>query len=71
MGSLAAFDRVINHEILSDGSKPLTGTYSTNGTANATHTEPFVPLPSTTAPAVATGATGGNSTEQQTTSAIY
>ena len=71
VGSLAAFDRVINHLILADGSKPLTGTYSTNGTANATHTEPFVPLPSTTAAAVATGASGGNSTEQQTTSAVF
>ncbi|MCJ1474854.1 hypothetical protein MMC13_003514 [Lambiella insularis] len=45
--SLAMFRRVLDNKVLADGSELVTPTYSTNGTATATHTEPFVPLPPT------------------------
>lgn len=48
LASLAAFERALGHLVMADGSEPVSATYSTNGTANATHTESFVPLPSTT-----------------------
>lgn len=48
--SLAIFERILNHIIIADGSKVVTGDYGTNGTANATHTESFVPLPPTSTP---------------------
>ena len=46
--SLAFFKRVLGNLVLSDGSEPLTDGYVTTGQANATHTEPFVPLPTCT-----------------------
>lgn len=48
--SLEYFRRVLEDLIISDGSGALTDTYGSNGTANATHTQPFVPLPTTTVP---------------------
>jgi carboxypeptidase C (cathepsin A) len=48
--SLEHFKRVLDHVIISDGSKVVTDDYSTNGTATATHTEPYVPLPPTSTP---------------------
>lgn len=48
LASLASFERALGHLVIADGSQPVSATYSTNGTANATHTESFVPLPSTT-----------------------
>ena len=50
--SLALFQRVLGNLVLADGSAPLTGNYSSPGLASATHTEPFVALPSTTSSAV-------------------
>ncbi|PVH98230.1 alpha/beta-hydrolase [Periconia macrospinosa] len=46
--SLELFRRAIEHRVLADGGKVVTGEYSTNGTAEATHTAPFVPLPTST-----------------------
>lgn len=50
VASLEHFKRVLNHVIIADGSKVVTDDYSTNGTAKATHTEPFVALPPTSTP---------------------
>ncbi|KAK5164759.1 uncharacterized protein LTR77_009422 [Saxophila tyrrhenica] len=44
--SLEAFRRVLGNLALADGSEAVTPTYQTNGTAETTHTESFVPLPS-------------------------
>lgn len=44
--SLEFFRRVLGNLILSDGSEPVTPEYETEGKAEATHTESFVPLPS-------------------------
>ena len=46
VASLELFRRVLGNLVLADGSMPVTEDYSTNGTPNATHTESFVPLPS-------------------------
>jgi len=43
--SLELFRRILDKKIIADGSKLVTGNYSTNGSAKATHTESFVPLP--------------------------
>ncbi|KAF2117169.1 Alpha/Beta hydrolase protein [Lophiotrema nucula] len=48
--SLEIFKRVLDHVIIADGSEVVTDTYGTNGSAKATHTESFVPLPSTSTP---------------------
>ena len=50
--SLEFFRRVLGDLVVADGSEALTSTYGTNGTAKATHTEPFVPLPTATTAAV-------------------
>lgn len=42
--SLELFRRVLNQVVVADGSQPVTGDYSTNGTAKATHTESYVPF---------------------------
>ncbi|KAF2657741.1 peptidase S10, serine carboxypeptidase [Lophiostoma macrostomum CBS 122681] len=47
--SLELFRRVLSQLVIADGSEVVTDDYSTNGTAKATHTEPYVPLPSPTA----------------------
>jgi carboxypeptidase C (cathepsin A) len=47
--SLEIFKRVLSKLVISDGSQVVTDDYSTNGTAESTHTEPYVPLPSPTA----------------------
>ncbi|KAL6721823.1 hypothetical protein ACLMJK_000928 [Lecanora helva] len=46
--SLALFSRVLGNLDIATGEEPLTGTYESNGTANATHTEPYVAIPSIT-----------------------
>ncbi|RAR13599.1 carboxypeptidase s1 [Stemphylium lycopersici] len=46
--SLEHFKRVLDKLVIADGSQVVTDDYSTNGTAEATHTESFVPLPSST-----------------------
>lgn len=50
VASLEHFKRVLDHRILADGSKIVTDDYSTNGTAKATRTESYVPLPPTNVP---------------------
>jgi len=50
VASLEHFRRVLAQLIIADGSEVVTDDYSTNGTAKATHTEPFVPLPPTSTP---------------------
>ena len=47
--SLAMFQRVIEHKDIATGEEAVTANLTTNGTAKATHTEPFVALPSQTA----------------------
>ena len=44
--SLEFFRRVLGGLVISDGSEAVTEDYATPGDAEATHTEPFVPLPS-------------------------
>ena len=46
VASLAMFQRVLANLDLATGTEALTGTYETNGTASATHTEPYVAIPS-------------------------
>lgn len=48
--ALEIFKRVLRGLIIPDGSKAVTAGYGTNGTAKATHTEAFVPLPATGTP---------------------
>jgi len=47
IAALALFNRTINNWDTATGTKKVTGDLSTEGDAEATHTEPFVPLPST------------------------
>ncbi|KAL8998288.1 MAG: hypothetical protein Q9169_002602 [Polycauliona sp. 2 TL-2023] len=49
LASLEFFRRVLANQDIATGGQELTGTYSTNGNASATHTEPFVPLSTTEA----------------------
>lgn len=46
--SLAMFQRVLGNIDLATGEEVVTGTLVTNGTANATHTEPYVAIPTVT-----------------------
>lgn len=63
VAALALFNRSINHFNIADGTEMVTLTYSTNGTANATHTESFVPLPTTMMPSGSVqGGTGPSTT---------
>ena len=48
LASLEMFRRTLADLTLADGSQRVTAGYNTTGLAQATHTEPFVPLPSTT-----------------------
>ena len=60
LASLEMFRRVLGNLVLADGSEQVTAGYSSTGEAEATHTEPFVALPSsTTASASATVVPGG------------
>ena len=42
------FKRVLEFKDIATGKVDLTGDYGTTGDAHATHTEPFVPIPSFT-----------------------
>ncbi|KAL8839877.1 MAG: hypothetical protein Q9170_001557 [Blastenia crenularia] len=53
LASLEFFRRVLENRDIALGTEELTGTYITNGTADSTHTEPFVPLSTTMAVASA------------------
>ncbi|KAF2190662.1 putative carboxypeptidase S1 [Zopfia rhizophila CBS 207.26] len=58
LASLVMFNRTINHLNIADGTLPVTANLTTEGDPKATHTEPFVPLPSPTtseAPKVESG----------------
>lgn len=46
--SLALFARVLGNVDLATGEDTLTGTYESNGTATATHSEEYVAIPSIT-----------------------
>ena len=52
LASLALFNRTINMFDVATGEIKITADYATNGTAEATHTQAFVPLPSSTTSAV-------------------
>ncbi|KAI4285459.1 MAG: hypothetical protein L6R38_000623 [Xanthoria sp. 2 TBL-2021] len=64
LASLEFFRRVLGNRDIATGDQELTGMYSTGGNANATHTEPFVPLSTTEALAssVATASASGSMT---------
>jgi carboxypeptidase C (cathepsin A) len=53
--SLAMFQRVLEHLDIGTGLEKVTAEYETEGGANATHTEPYVALPSSTAMPASTG----------------
>ncbi|KAI9813836.1 MAG: hypothetical protein M1827_003626 [Pycnora praestabilis] len=68
VASLEMFRRVLLNLDLADGNLPVTANYVTNGSSaigpNATHTEPFVALPSSTSMAASSSMGGSqNSTE--------
>ncbi|KAL8645942.1 MAG: hypothetical protein Q9210_006426 [Variospora velana] len=71
--SLEYFRRILGGRDLALGTTEITGTYSTNGTANATHTEPFVPLSTTIAEAsrTASESESESSTMAMTAMATY
>ena len=48
LASLAMFSRVLGNLDIATGEEAVTGSYVTNGTANATHTEPYVAIPTVT-----------------------
>lgn len=54
--SLEMFRRVLGNLIIADGSKAITDDYSTEGDAEATHTNEFVPLPPTASASASSGA---------------
>jgi hypothetical protein len=49
------FQRVLEHLDIATGLEKVTAEYETEGLANATHTEPYVALPSSTAMPASTG----------------
>lgn len=51
--ALALFNRTINHVNIADGTMPVTGNLSTNGSPNATHTHTYYSLPPTSSAAYA------------------
>jgi hypothetical protein len=53
--SLAMFQRVLEHLDIGTGLEKVTADFETKGGANATHTEPYVALPSSTAMPESTG----------------
>ena len=48
LASLAMFSRVLDNVDIATGEEVVTGSYVTNGTVNATHTEPYVAIPTVT-----------------------
>jgi carboxypeptidase D len=57
--SLALFNRTLEHVDIATGLEKVTAEYETTGNANATHTEPYVALPSSTAMPSSTGSVLG------------
>jgi len=58
IAALALFNRTINGFDSATGTQKVSADLVTNGTAQATHTNSFVPLPSTTSSGGAAPATG-------------
>ena len=48
LASLAMFSRVLANVDIATGEEAVTGSYETSGDANATHTEPYVAIPTVT-----------------------
>ncbi|KAL9005667.1 MAG: hypothetical protein Q9188_001573 [Gyalolechia gomerana] len=72
LASLEFFRRVLGGRDIAMGTTQLTGTYSTNGNANATHTESSVALSTTAAPASGTASgTASGSQMAMTAQATY
>jgi hypothetical protein len=63
--SLEMFRRVMLGLDLADGDLKLSSNYSSIGGANATHTEPFVALPSTTSSAAASSSSAATTGSPQ------
>ena len=57
--ALAFFNRSIYDFNIADGTVKITDDYETSGSADTTHTESFVPLPSKTSSAAASGSAAG------------
>lgn len=55
IAALEMFNRTINHMNIADGTLPVTESLSSSGGPNATHTEPFVALPSSTSSTAPSG----------------
>jgi hypothetical protein len=53
------FQRVLEHLDIATGLEKVTADYETSGNANATHTEPYVALPSSTLMSSTTGSAIG------------
>jgi hypothetical protein len=56
VAALAMFNRTINHVNIADGTLPVTEDLSSSGGPNATHTEPYVALPTSTVSTAASAA---------------
>jgi len=54
------FQRVLEHLDIATGLEKVTADYETSGNASATHTEPYVALPSSTVPPSNTGSVLGH-----------
>jgi hypothetical protein len=54
------FQRVLEHLDIATGLEKVTADYETSGIVNATHTEPYVALPSSTAMPSSTGSVYGH-----------
>lgn len=63
LASLEYFKRTLDNKDIATGKLDVTGDYATNGTANATHTEPYVALPPPTSTASASATARANATE--------
>lgn len=54
------FQRVLEHLDIGTGLEKVTADFETSGNASATHTEPYVALPSSTATPSSTGSVYGH-----------
>ncbi|KAL8657611.1 MAG: hypothetical protein Q9226_001754 [Calogaya cf. arnoldii] len=70
LASLEYFRRVLGNRDIATGGQELTGTYSTDGNANATHTEPPVPLSTTEALASSVATASASASESMAMSAM-
>lgn len=63
LASLEYFKRTLDNKDIATGKLDVSGNYATNGTAKATHTEPYVPLTSPTSTAGPSSTAHVNATE--------